>query len=832
MNRQERTHRVALAALLHDVGKVAQRALEQAPLEDLQEFARSEDGGIHYGYVHAALTAAFLTRRLEPLWRGEGTDNPLTLASRHHRPSTPLDWVVAESDRLSSGMDRPQEAEPARAGEVPLESVLARVRAEKAPPAARFWSLNEFSLDREVLFPTVRPSVDASRYRSLYQLLCAGADAIVEGLERLDPPKPLPWLVVAVQALLERVAWAVPAATNVKPSDISLYDHARSAAAIAACIAFHEESERDDGFVRNREDERYALVCLDISGIQTYLHALKSDGARRSLTGRSFYVQLLQDALATQCLERCGLPAVNCIYQGGGKVWLLLPKAVVADVRAWVGQVDYAVSRETGGLLGVSCGVSCFSGKDLAQKHIGPHWKSALDDLRASRLHRMRDFARAHYDEVFAPVQAGRYACEQCTQETSSQEGSCDHCRLAERIGRHLGRQPYVLREPTDAPWSIQTPVGPRYALQDPTDCASKAGGQVILCTKLVTFEEFLALLRAGCAPVFWPVAASGPVEFERLAERNPGAARLGVLRGDVDNLGDLFQEGFSRDQQSLSRQEGSPRDQQSLSRMASLSRALRDFFGAYLPAAIAARWPEEIRIVFSGGDDFFIVGSFHRVPEVADFIRREFQAFGGGNPHLTLSAGIAVQRAHAPLHVTARRALDAEQAAKGFVRRGATGAEVRKDAVCLFDEPLSWPELSRAGALAATLIRAVQRPSDRDAGSTPFSWSGLPDAPDEPLPRSVFQVLGTIASLYRAARRPGHGLAALQRAINSERYRWIAAYSLTRLAREKAFASSFLEFLKHEVTNPKPTGGDVRPLNDYLPVAVQWAFLLTKPEQ
>ena len=817
MNRQERTHKVALAALLHDVGKVAQRAREQAPLEDLQEFAKSEDGGSHYGYVHAALTAAFITKHLEPLWRKEGTDNLLTLASRHHRPSTPLDWVVAESDWLSSGMDRPQEADPARACQVPLESVLARVHA--ASPEARFWSLNGFSLDRDVLFPTEQPSVGESQYRSLYQLLCAGADAIVEGLKRLEPQKPLTWLVVAVQSLLERVAWAVPAATNIKPSDISLYDHARSAAAIAACIAFYDESESDEGFVRNRDAKRYALVCLDISGIQSYLHALKSEGARRSLTGRSFYVQLLQDALATQCLERYELPAVNCIYQGGGKVWLLLPEAVVADVRAWVEEVDYAVSRETGGLLGVSCGVSCFCGRDLEKKQVGPHWESALDDLKASRLHRMRNFARAHYDKVFAPVQAGRYACEQCTQETSSEQGSCGHCQLAERIGKQLVKQPYVLREPTDAPWSIQTPVGPSYALQDTTDCASKAGGQVILCTKLVTFADFLALLRAGCAPVFWPVAASGPVDFEQLAKKNPGAARLGVLRGDVDNLGHLFQEGF-------------PRDQQSLSRMASLSRALRDFFGAYLPAAIAAHWPDEVRIVFSGGDDFFIVGSFYRVPEVAEFIRREFQAFGGKNAHLTLSAGIAVQSAHAPLHVTARRALDAEQAAKGFVRKDATGAEVRKDAVCLFDEPLSWPELTRAGALAATLMHAVLEPSNNAAWSTTFKWQDLPNVSAGAMPRSVLQVLGTIASLYRAARRPGKGISALQRAINSERYRWIAAYSLTRLARDKTSARALLDFLKDEITNPKAQGAGIRPLNDYLSVAVQWAFLLTKPDK
>ena len=107
---QQQIIRIALAALLHDVGKFAQRA-EADPetyrtLSNLQEFAVTDPRG-QVSYHHAAYTWQFIEDHLSWLTRvGNGDGNVAQWAARHHKPSTVWDWVVAEADRLSAGMDR------------------------------------------------------------------------------------------------------------------------------------------------------------------------------------------------------------------------------------------------------------------------------------------------------------------------------------------------------------------------------------------------------------------------------------------------------------------------------------------------------------------------------------------------------------------------------------------------------------------------------------------------------------------------------------------------------------------------------------------------------
>lgn len=107
---QEQVQKVALAALLHDVGKFAQRA-EVDPeayrsLSNLHEFAVTDTKG-QIAYHHAAYTWQFIEHHLSWLTRlGNGEGNVAQWAARHHKPTNVWDWIVAEADRLSAGMDR------------------------------------------------------------------------------------------------------------------------------------------------------------------------------------------------------------------------------------------------------------------------------------------------------------------------------------------------------------------------------------------------------------------------------------------------------------------------------------------------------------------------------------------------------------------------------------------------------------------------------------------------------------------------------------------------------------------------------------------------------
>ena len=816
MTRKERTHKVAIGALLHDIGKILQRAGRKPDFADMQEFAVRRNPQNQPAYEHAANTASFITKHLPDLWQGQGYDNVLNFAGRHHNPSSSLEWVIAEADRLSSGMDRDQEGPPpSDASSIPLEPVLARVFSTSQ--VTHFYKVKPFSIDRDTLFPVKNGGVSRQDYQHIYGLLSKGTQAIVEGYKKVSGQNQscaLEWLVLAIQSLLERLAWCIPAATTASPRDVSLYDHSRSSAAIASCIAYYDQSEMDENFVRDRKDPRFALTCIDISGIQAYLHALKSEGARRSLTGRSFYVQLLQDALATEVLKMFDLPPVCCIYQGGGKVWLLLPKAVLDDLRKWIDEVDASVWSDTGGLLSVSFGYSILSGNDFILQHggqggtnFGKHWTKALQNLRMNRLERM---ATLGYDRIFGTRNAGHTACQQCYGETSNPTGQCDHCKKTEAIGRRLG-QVLVFRGSSGAslprvvPSNIALPpplgTGACYALVVASSLQSDTG--IFLDTHLQDFKEWVNHLQNGRVLVYWPVAATPPVVFENLANRNPSVPMLAVLRADVDNLGKVFEQGL-------------PAQHQTLSRLSALSRSLRDFFCGYVPNKIMSKWGQDVHIVFSGGDDVFIVGAFYRIPEVANFLRSELCAYACDNPSLTMSAGIEVQKPNSPILLTARRALDAEQEAKQF--------RPQKNAVCLFGTPLSWEELERAGALCNILVNGTTDDPSKDFGLSVFAPQSIPTVPHHSLPRSLLGVLGSIAVLYKVRTR----VPRIQ-AINSHRYLWVTAYSLSRHAEQKRAAKAFLDYLKNEILSGSAPPEGVRPLVEFLDVVVEWAFLLTR---
>jgi CRISPR-associated protein Csm1 len=194
------------------------------------------------------------------------------------------------------------------------------------------------------------------------------------------------------------------------------------------------------------------------------------------------------------------------------------------------------------------------------------------------------------------------------------------------------------------------------------------------------------------------------PLTFDQLAERSTGGVkRWGVLRLDVDNLGQLFETGFRR------RQNGQAENRLTISRLAGLSFALRLFFEGWLPrlGESGERLAERLYVQYAGGDDLFVVGSWDALPEFAAVIRGSFQDFVCHNPYVTLSGGVTLAPEKYPLYQAARDAERAEHAAKAFNRpaQAANGRPTDKDAFCFLGQVVGWeafePVRERAYQLA-----------------------------------------------------------------------------------------------------------------------------------
>jgi CRISPR-associated protein Csm1 len=98
----------------------------------------------------------------------------------------------------------------------------------------------------------------------------------------------------ALLALSERLTWAIPSSPYDQP-DVSLHEHARSVAAVAACLhGFHAARGElgDEARIRDRGTRKFRFVVGDLSGCARTLEragpeALSAPDAVRRLQARS-----------------------------------------------------------------------------------------------------------------------------------------------------------------------------------------------------------------------------------------------------------------------------------------------------------------------------------------------------------------------------------------------------------------------------------------------------------------------------------------------------------------------------------------------------------------
>ena len=179
------------------------------------------------------------------------------------------------------------------------------------------------------------------------------------------------------------------------------------------------------------------------------------------------------------------------------------------------------------------------------------------------------------------------------------------------------------------------------------------------------------------------------------------GIKRLGVLRADVDNLGAAFAGGI-------------PASKASISRTATLSRALSLFFKKQVNEILESG-QYRLQIIYSGGDDLFIVGNWSDVLYAALDLRKSFVECTG-NGCLTISAGVGMFDEKYPIARMASETGALEDAAKLHAEQGSDGKERTKNAVALWsaDSVFSWDDLANAVEPRMREIAGIFKENDK----------------------------------------------------------------------------------------------------------------------
>jgi hypothetical protein len=262
---------------------------------------------------------------------------------------------------------------------------------------------------------------------------------------------------------------------------------------------------------------------------------------------------------------------------------------------------------------------------------------------------------------------------------------ACPFCRNLYHLGEHLPGLVCVRRSrqrPTTqpkmifniGPWFYDFPQGVAELHTNLRNDSTGRGWIINDARKVAHYIASGSISPLSLGNYHPPTGEQKAFDFSRLAEAAIGSHLIGVLRMDVDNLGELFTRKI-------------PEEAMTPVRTSTLSRLLTRFFTDFINALCEGEglppdqkepfwlFPEGrlskpskkrwVTIVYSGGDDLFIVGAWSDVIELAFDIHTAFRRYVCDHPDITLSGGMIVQHEDFPLYQMASLAKDAEEKAK-----------------------------------------------------------------------------------------------------------------------------------------------------------------------
>ncbi len=524
-------------------------------------------------------------------------------------------------------------------------------------------------------------------------------------LDRLTGLKDNPGQFAAMAlAILERFGSTL--ALDDRNQYISLYDFAKIGSAIDACL--------------DTSKEKLLLISGGLSGIQDYLYAIISKNASKSLKGRSFYLELLTDAITDHLLDALDLNLFHVIYASGGDFLIIAPdgERIANDLERAIQEVNHSFFKDTGNTLFVSHACERISKQDLTEKF---KFSGALASLflQQERRKQQKHIASIMEDpeDFFSKKgKAGLWQRDAVTgEELEDKKGNPFGYKLFSygdeveaapeyvnkvtylqiEMGRYLRNLRAILVTDRSTPFTSVLNVdfgfgNKRYHLLTeipesvPVEYESlwyyfRAGEEL----PAVTPRTRLRYYGGNDTPYsFIPDEQDRskqkvvPLSFNEMGGSG-SFKRLGVLRMDVDNLGERVQ------------------SSKNLYELAALSRALDYFFKGYLNVLWkeAEKKPEEQLgiadqsvIIYSGGDDLFIVGRWDIILAIADEIREKFRKWVCYSSDYTISGGVAIITPKYPVMRAATMAGKAEKLAKQHQYQ-----LTKKNAFTFLGVPLNW---------------------------------------------------------------------------------------------------------------------------------------------
>ena len=758
--------RVALAGLVHGLGRLARRA-------DFEKHAAPSGGSGAYSVIEAA--APDLKKEAWPFApQGASAKAEETLfgaAANEELPRSFLEAVVAAGGRIASGFQREEFDKASRIGQHHLRTRLRSLFEEVSLGVAQ---RRDFSFDTlrkahslkpltpASLFPVelnaAEPKTDAqaeheyAALRDAFEAALAPGDGSIPEAYRRNWPLWLDAFDTAWFTFMHAVPFDT--AYGVKP-DVSLYDQTKTAAALSTALWRWQEAQgAEDAAAADRlksgaEDavEKFLLIQGDFFGIQDFIFSEGAETNKNSakvLRGRSFYVSLICELAALKVLDALELPSTSLIINAAGKFLIVAANTpeTLDKLEAVRRELDDWFVRNTFAACGIGIVSTKASSEDFIAKRYGELTDRLFADMERAKFQR---FDLPKRTEVVLDADFSHGVCR--WQSKLPADGRADGSSSALSrdqilIGRALTQFQHllILRRVEGIPAEdglriCELPVfGLHVAFSaDPRHLRSfdalVESGRLLRCWDFslpesedeVLWNGFARRAINGFIPRYDEQDLTGPwaddedafpgapKTFEALSHADQrdgrGVPALMTLKGDVDNLGQIFRRGLVHEDKNPGK-----RRTLTFAKTAELSRKMNGFFSTWLPL-VCARGFKNVYTVFAGGDDFFMIGPWHEMQRLARHLEADFRRYVAENPEIHFSAGLVMTKPAVPARTLSRLAEESLDAAKS----------AGKNRLSLYGSLIEWKDVARLVELEDFLARAVE-----DYGATTSYLYGL----------------------------------------------------------------------------------------------------------
>ena len=631
--------KIIIGSLLHDIGKVVYRKgmdvrkHSQSGYEYLKNYISDQDILDAVRYHHS-----------DGLRQASLKDNSIA-------------YIVYIADNISSGADRRKKEKEDGGFEIhtALQPVFNLLNGHRGHQYYHAGSLKD-----NINYPTDEKTEFS---KNQYSEILSNISSNLTGLDFKNHQ-----YINSLLEVLEANLSFVPSSTSKKEvADISLYDHVKLTAAFASSIYIYLQERHIDNYKTELykkagsfyEQESFLLASLDISGIQKFIYTINTKNALKSLRSRSFYLEIMMEHIVDTLLEKLNLSRANLIYSGGGHCYMVLPNTKetkrifdeeIKRVNQWFLKNFQTALYIAGGY--VPCSSKNFQNEP--EGSLSELYKELSTKLSLNKSHRYTAAEIVSLNKQ----KADNYEreCTICKRLGKlNEKGYCSICESLIDFSKQLMEKDF-----------FAITKNKEKGLPLPGDCYLVADDETILRKRMKNDDGFIRAYckndlytGKGISTKLWVGDYHSEDEFRKLAEASKGIKRIAVLRADVDNLGHTFMSGF-------------PTQYNTLSRTATLSRQLSLFFKYHIKSILEKGTyyidseeskPRHAAIVYSGGDDLFIVGSWNDVIELAVDIKESLKKYTENT--LTLSAGIGLYTDSYPISVIADEVADMEEKSK-----------------------------------------------------------------------------------------------------------------------------------------------------------------------